>query len=706
MSKVNLQQTLRQAFNLHQQGLLEPAETLYRVVLAHLPEQADALHFLGLIQHIRGQRIAAREMLLRSVAIKPDVAMYQKNIGLFFAAVGEVDDAVAALRRALQLNPAEPDAAGRLGQLLLAANRPAEAAEVYRAVLRASPGDAGARARLAFSLENAGDFEQAIIEYQNAVAADPKLIMARFNLPMAMLAAGHRDEALRAVESLIAEFPNEPRLRTNLGNVLVAVGRHADAIAAFTASVDLSGGHPDALANLATHQLQLGDVAGSIQTYHRAIAAAPTEPTLLTDLLWAMQHRGDADDAESVSHHRLYDQRFVQPLVGEQVPHDHSPDPHRRLRVGFVSCDFRHHPVAFFFEPMLAALPREKLEITLYNVLAAQDETTGRLKQRADRWRDVASLDPAGLARLVGDDQIDILIDLSGQTGHHRLLTFARKPAPVQMTWLGYPNGSGVSAIDFRITDPIADPAGWNEKNYLETLVRLPDCFACFAPIENAPPISPLPAVTNGHATFASVGRLGKLNETMLQAWKAILDRLPESRLVVIATGLSEPSIERVFVDRLIAVGIDPARVRRVGNLSFDAFLQMHAEFDLVLDTAPFNGHTTTVQSLWMGVPAVTLAGRAHRSRMGASVMQNAGLGEFVIDDFTKYIDRAVALAGDVPKLSAIRSGMRQRLLSSPLMDARTFAGHFESLLRQAWAGWCASRIDSAKTALAGTEGR
>jgi len=368
--------------------------------------------------------------------------------------------------------------------------------------------------------------------------------------------------------------------------------------------------------------------------------------------------------------------------------HDNNRDPARPLRVGFVSPDLRHHPVARFLLALLRHHDKSNCEIYCYADPTKPDETTATLRQFADHWRNTLGRSDDQLAEQIRDDRIDILIDLAGHTSRTRLLMFARKPAPIQATYLGYPNTTGLKAIDWRITDAIADPPGQTESLHTEHLMRLPTAW-CFEPPTDAPSVASLPALANKHITFGSFSNFAKVSETTLRLWSKVMSSTPNSRLIIKSIGLDEPQTQQRIHHRLREAGIDHARVDLLGRVeSFSAHLRRYERIDIALDTFPYHGTTTTCEAMWMGVPVVTLAGTVHVSRVGVSLLTAAGFAEWIAQSTEQYAPIAHDLAGNLQKLTQLRSSLRQRLSASALCDGTTFARNFESAMRQMWKTW------------------
>jgi predicted O-linked N-acetylglucosamine transferase (SPINDLY family) len=336
---------------------------------------------------------------------------------------------------------------------------------------------------------------------------------------------------------------------------------------------------------------------------------------------------------------------------------------------------------------MILAHDRGEFEIFCYSDVRGGDACTERFRAGADGWRDIAGQSDQQVAQQVRDDRIDILVDLAGHIGGNRLLVFARRAAPVQVTYLGYQNTAGMSAMDIRLTDEHADPPGMSEKLYTERLERLPHSFFCFAPDAQAPEVNALPAATNGFVTFASLNHINKLRPEALQAWAQILKSTPKSRLLVL--GYAPGRFEANVRDVMARAGLDPARVRVVNKRPRVEYLRLHHEIDIALDTFPFNGHTTVCDALWMGVPSIMLEGNTYASRFGGTALVNLGLRELIAGSQSQYIQIATALAGNLPRLAELRSGSRERMRTSVLLDAQGFTRRLEAAYRRMWLAWC-----------------
>jgi predicted O-linked N-acetylglucosamine transferase (SPINDLY family) len=407
-------------------------------------------------------------------------------------------------------------------------------------------------------------------------------------------------------------------------------------------------------------------------------------------LLTLLHTSGDNPELIRAEHAR-WAERHAGPLYASAGFGDAREDSSDRpLRIGYVSPDFHRHPVARFFEPLLAHRDHGAFHVTCYSDVPRPDAVTARLRGLADEWRDVAGASDAAVAERIRSDRIDILVDLAGHTGGNRLLVFAGRAAPVQISYIGYPHSTGLTEMDYKVTDEYLDPPGMTEHLYTEKLVRLPGGCWCYRPGEDAPDVNALPALNAGHFTFASLNRPMKLTPGALRLWAEILRRVPNARLLAVAGRGCEqdPGLRQLFKEH----GIDPARLVLAGRRSRLDYFRLMQEVDVALDTFPHAGHTTTCDAMWMGVPTVTLAGRTHVSRLGAGVLSAVGLDRLVAATPEEYVERAVALASDLPKLAELRAGLRERMDRSPLCDGPRVARALEQAYRGMGAAGCAEK--------------
>jgi protein O-GlcNAc transferase len=437
-----------------------------------------------------------------------------------------------------------------------------------------------------------------------------------------------------------------------------------------------------------------GRVGEGGAAFRKAVELDPKSADAHGRLLYAMLHDPASTPPAIYDQHVSWAQRHASDLPKNIAPHANLPDPTRRLRIGYVSIDFRHHSVAYFVEPILASHDHQQFEIFCYSDVANPDHATARFLGYADCWRDVVGMSDGEIADLVRNDGIDILVDLVAHTTQRLLKVFARKPAPVQFTYLGYPATTGLPTIDYRITDALADPPGQTEKWHTEKLVRLPDSAWCYRPLLDAPPVAQAPCLSRGDVTFGSFNMLPKITPQMIQLWSQILRETPGSHLVVKTRSFDDEPTRRRVAGEFANAGIDPNRLelrqRTPAQLSH---LADYGNIDIELDTHPYNGTTIICESLWMGVPVVTLAGPSHLSRVGMSLLTTVGLPELVAHSPEQYVAIATALAADPLRLAALRASIRQRVADSSLRKEIPFTRNLERVYRTTWQAWCGGQV-------------
>jgi protein O-GlcNAc transferase len=532
-------------------------------------------------------------------------------------------------------------------------------------------------------------------KYHNYAEAVPDILASR---AMCQALLGKLPEAEQDFNDVLEHAPQHSEAAAmahmNLGNIALRGHRFTEATVHYEASLAASSamtGHappnPGLLNNLglSLHRRGLPELA--IERYRQALTIQPDFQDASTNLLFAMQHTPTVSAEDLFKAFQDWTARHEAPLRVLQRPHANTPDPAKKLRIGYLSGDFFRHAVANFIEPVLQAHDRQAVEVFCYATNSHVDEQTTVLRQLADHWRDVAQLADDDLAQRVRDDAIDILIDLSAHTLGHRLLVFARKPAPVQITWLGYPTTTGLQSMDYRISDAVSDPPGVADPYHSERILRLPRSQWCYRPWPHAPEVKDAPALRTGRITFGSFNNLAKLNDSVLELWAKVLIAVPEASINVVSIP-DIPSRHRV-ANALIHHGARPEQVRITGTLEYDEFWRIRDDIDIVLDAFPYNGTTTTFEALWAGLPVITLAGSHGASRSAASILTSARLSELVAHDAAAYVSIAQALARDVTRVNALRRDMRTRLIEAGLCDGKRFTRELEAAYRQAWQDWC-----------------
>jgi predicted O-linked N-acetylglucosamine transferase (SPINDLY family) len=654
MSPQQIHRAMQQAVAHHQAGRFDVAEQTYREVLKSDKRNADALHLLGVIALQAKREQEAADLINKAIMIRPQAEFFI-NLSQAYKGLGRLAECVSACRRAVQLNPNVPEAWNNLGSALKDQNQPAEA----------------------------------VAAFERAIQLRPTYASAFNNLGNALSQLERFAEAERAFRRSLELNPNDHSTWSNLGFMLGSNGRLDEAVALCTRAIQIKPDFVAGYMNLGTAYHQQGKLDEGNNAYRRGAAIDPNHARLHENLLGAFTQTTRWTPAEMLDAHMTWARKFATPPKPLPPPaNDRNPD--RKLRIGYVSPDFRTHSVAYFIEPILEQHDRSAFEITLYAHVESPDHVTERLKKKCDRWRDVVSLSEEQLAQTIRNDRIDVLVDLAGHTQGNRLIAFGYKPAPVQMTYLGYALTTGIEAIDYRLTDDVTDPPGMTESHYSEKLIRLPAPFLCYRPPENSPPPVDPPVLSKGYITFGSFNRAPKAGPETIPLWAKLLAAVPNARLMLKSRGFGDEGSRRRILDGFAGCGIDPRRIDLVeANQKLPEHLAMYGQVDIAVDTFPYHGTTTTCEALWMGVPVVSLIGRTHVSRVGLSLLQAVELGELAGETPDAYIKLATDLANDSDRLTRLRRETRQRLVASPLCDAKRLTKAIEGAIRDSFAEWC-----------------
>ncbi len=669
-------------------GDLDGAGRLYGAVLEKDPRNCVALHGAGVVAYLAGQHETAVDLVRLAVTSDPQPE-YLNTLGSAWDALGRTDAAILCYEQALQRDPACVNAHLNLGNAYRRKLEFVKAMQCYERALALDSTTALVHFNLGAMYLELRRLDAAEAALARAVELQPGLAEAYNALGIVAKERGQKDLALSLFQQALALKPGYSEPYCGLGDVLHAQNLVVEAERSYRRALELRPDSFDAHNNLANALRDQGRLAEAIGHYREAIAARPEEILAYSNLLYASNYDPGQTAASISQAHCDIVAHFESRVVHLRKPHANTPDPERRLRIAYMSPDFRAHAVSYFIEPILRAHDHARFEVYCYHNNRIADAVTQRLRGIADQWRDIANMEDEGVAERVRQDGIDILVDLAGHTSKNRLMVFARKPAPVQVTYLGYPATTGLSAMDYRITDAYADPAGADDRYYTERLVRLPHSTWCYLPPGGAPDVRPTPALERRSVTFGSFNNISKLNPEVLAAWGAILRSLPNARLLIatVPEGMARERLRAGFG----ACDVDTERLDFRGWMPTAAFHAAHHEVDIALDPFPVNGGTTTCETLWMGVPVVSLYGSTFVGRAGTSLLNAAGLGELVAGNVDDYVATAVRLAGDLDRLQAMRSGMRERLAASPLCDAERFTLALEERYRTMWSGWCAT---------------
>jgi len=569
------------------------------------------------------------------------------------------------------------------------AGRLTQAEALARQILAQQPGHAAAWHLLAVLASQVGRPDMAVELLQRAIAIDPTHAGYHSNLGRLLLDQGQLDGAIAAFRQALVCQPDFPEACNNLGVAHSKKGELDQAVACYRRAIALAPNSTDAYNNLGAILKEQGQLDEALACYDRALAINPALAGTHSNKLFAL-HFHPAIDARAIyQEHRRWNQIHAAPLglpPHTRGAHGNERSPERPLRIGYLSPDFRDHPVGRFLLPLLAAHDHEQCNIYCYYAMTGSDSVTERLAAAADQWRNIAGLTDAAAAQTIAADGIDILVDLAMHTAGNRLLIFARKPAPVQITYLAYCSTTGLDAMDYRLSDPYLDPPGGDQTLYAEQTVRLPETYWCYQPSIPTPAVGPLPMLSAGHITFGSLNNFNKLKPTTLAVWCRLLQAVGQSRLLLYA---HEGSHRQWVRDLLAQAGVDPQRVDFVARTPTTEYFQWYHRIDIALDPFPYGGGTTICDALWMGVPVISLAGQTAVSRGGLSILSNAGLPELVAANAAQYVTIASDLATNTARLADLRRTLRERLTPSPLMDAPRFARHIEAAYRGMWRNWC-----------------
>ena len=679
-----------------------------------------------LLKHYqKGQFDLAKNLAISLTRQYPNHPFSWKVLGALFQHTGKLQDSVIANQKALEISPNDEEAHYNLGNTLQALGRLEDAETSYKKAIAIKPDFAQAHNNLGVTLKELGKLDEAETSCNKAIAIKPDFAQAHYNLGVTLQELGRLDEAETSCNKAIAIEPDLAQAHNNLGITLQELGRLEDAEASYSKAIAIKPDFAEAHSNLGntlkelhrfaeaiksttkaiqinpklaeaqqTHSIilaHLSDFSDVVKHSNAAVALRPDNPTIWESRLFCYIYHPDLSAQEINAEHVRWGTRF--PTLDTDIFDLHDRSPSRRLRVGYVSPDFRGHSCRFFFEPLFSQHDHTQFELFAYSNVLTEDEHTQRFKTYFDEWRNILGASDQEVVEMVRRDRIDILVDACGHMQNNRLAVFTHKPAPIQLTWEGYSWTTGLKQMDYVLFDPYMAPPGTLA---IEEIIRLPKTRTVFRPGERAvnEPVKSLPALKTGNVTFGYSGRTERLNYKVFNAWVKILERLPTAQLVLDYRVFSDVPTQAYYRDFLAQHGIDVSRVtmRNSSNI-FEGL----GDIDILLDSFPHNGGTMVFDALWMGVPALTLASRPPVGRIGASVMTNIGLSDWVAKDEYEYVDKAESFAKNVEELARLRAGMRERMKASPLMDEAGFARDVESAFKDMWHRWCSGSKSSYK---------
>jgi len=664
---------------------MESAAKAFETVVQLRPNDAVCYNYLGTVLQKLHRDEDAAAAFNHAIRLKPDYAEAHNNLGNTLKEQHRLSEAIDQYHVALKLKPNGADAQNNLGNALKDQGKLDDALTAYRKALEFKTDDPIIYNNLGIALCAQGQYEAAIVEYNKALKLKPDDASTHYHLGNALIARGQTDAAVAAFHHALDIKPDLVEAQINLGSALLAGGETDAAITAYQTALKLKPYYPVVYNNLGNALKDQGKLDAALENYRKALELAPQNHRFGSNVIYTLHYHPDFDARAIQQELRRWQQRYAEELKKFIQPHANNRDPERQLKIGYVSADLRDSPIARFLIPLLRNHDRKGFEIFCFNNTPRADVVTENIRSLANVWRDIHSAGDQEVAQMIRNDQIDILIDLTMHMANNRLPIFARKPAPIQVTWLGYPGSTGLDTMDYRLTDPYLDPPGLDDAFYSEESIRLPDSFWCYDPLCDLPP---RPAKQNGPICFGSLNNPCKLNDQVFNLWSSILKATPDSRLLMLIYSVEHQNHIRMTFER---TGIDPTRLIFVGRLPREPYLRSYNLIDLGLDTLFYNGHTTTFDSLWMGVPIVTLKGRTAVGRGGTSILNNIGLPELVAQTPQEYVDIAVKLAENPTRLAELHRTLRERMENSPLMDAKRFARNVEAAYRNMWRKYCAT---------------
>lgn len=701
--KLSLEQATRKAKALLDEARYAPAEELARAIVEAAPLFDAGLQILGVALGEQGKYEEAVKYCAEAMAQHPDSPHQKNSLANYLTHTGELERAEQLYREALALSPGLPDATYNLGKLLVKLRRYAEAEHYLQQAVQMAANDPSVYYSLGICMYQAGNFNQAVLWFRLAHSLDPKNADIVYNIATCLQDCAQHEEAIEEYQQALELNPNfyDALLRMAMSHF---ARQRLDIAREFAENYlqhcpeSESKDDLNALMMLSAVSKAKGKHSEAIEIEKRIIEKYPEINVNFSNLLLDMVYSDEYSQEELFSWCKKFAEIYEKPIFDPSYQHPNDPDPERKLRIGYVSADFFNHSVSYFTLPLIARHDKEKFEVFTYATRNVASYVTEQYKKET-RWVPVLGMNDEDLAKRVQEDNIDILIDLSGHTGGNQLLAFAHKPAPVQVTWLGYPFSTGLSSIDYRLVDAIVEPEGMTEHLNTETLVRIPGMFCAYRPSINQPDrlltgeldVRPTPAKQHGYITFGCCNNIAKVTDYTLQLWARVLEACPGAKLLIETVDTESPATRQALSTRFESNGVPMERVILSNRAKNKQYILYH-DIDIVLDPFPCNGGTTSCDALFMSVPVVSLSGQRFMSRIGATVLTNIGHPEWVTDSPDEYVRIATDLASDIERLDQIRQNLRTEVENSPMMDEVGFTRKVERAYREMWRAWCAKQ--------------
>ncbi|TNC99705.1 MAG: tetratricopeptide TPR2 repeat protein [Gallionellaceae bacterium] len=670
------------------QERLEEAESCFRRALEITPNYAEAYSNLGGVLLVLRKADEAEVCCRKALEITPDLVAAFHHLSSILERLGRLEEAEECCRRVLEIKPDYADAYNNLGAILMGQDRRAEAEASCRCAIDIEPDYEQAHNNLAVILLGSGRLIEAEASCLRALMINPDYAQAHNNLGTILQSMGRRDEAEACHRRAIKLKSEYAEAHSNLGVTLRETGRLVEAEGSLRRAIELKPDFSDAHMNLGAVLKDIGELEEAEHSFTRALQINPASDAAFSNLLFCRSHNPTVDAATLFAEHSQFGERFEAPYIDALKRYENTRDPDRILNIGFVSGDLRNHAMAYFIEPIFEHLAgHTQIVMHAYSNHSLDDDITQRIRSYFAHWNVVYSLSDAALDKKLRADRIDILIDLSGHTAKNRLLTFARKPAPLQASWMGYPGTTGMRSMDYYFTDHYLLPPSEFDDQFTEKLVHLP-ASAPFLPSQDAPPLNDLPALANGYVTFGSFNRTSKISRSVVAVWSKILRAVPDARMVL--GGMPEDGKYDNLIEWFLEEEIARERLDFFQRSNMANYLKLHHKVDVCFDTFPYNGGTTTLHSVWMGVPTLTFAGSTVAGRTGAGVLSHAGLQAFIAYDEEEFVRKGTEWAREHNALAEIRVNLRERFSSSAAGRPELIAAGLVYALRMTWRRWCA----------------
>jgi protein O-GlcNAc transferase len=722
---VNIEEAIRLALKNYQEGNLGQAERICRKMLKNHPGNFDIHNCLGNILQDKGDLEEAKKSYQKAIELNPTyfgsyynmgdilqeqgyfddaIVCYEKviklnpifawaynNLGHILQGKGRIDDALTYYKKAIEIDPTMALAYNNIGNVQNIKKQYDEAISYYQKALQLNPNLADAYNNMGNSYQDKGQYDEAISYYQKALQLNPNFVDAYNNMGNSYQDKGQYDEAISCYQKALQLNPNFVDAYNNMGISYKEKGQYDEAISCYQKALQLNPNFAGAYNNMGIVYKDKGQIDEAEICFRHAIGINQDSSTTYSNLLLTMEYNAHHHPRTIYLEHLIYFKKYAEHFTSIIYPHKNSRDPNRKLKIGYVSPDFRRHPVSYFSESVIIEHNREYFEVFCYSNNPIHDKVTQRIQENADQWRNIVGISDEDVTELIQKDKIDILVDLAGHTAYNRILVFAQKPTPIQISWIGYLTTTGLSTMDYKIADNYTDPIGKTNQFYTEKILRLPESFLCYLPDKDAPDVGKLPALLAGHITFGSFNNFSKVTPEVFLIWAKILNELPDSCLILKGKSFRDKTTCQYAIDMFKQRDIAAHRIILQPPDPSPKHLESYNLVDIGLDTFPFNGAATTCEAMWMGVPVITIAGIAYHSSVGISLLSNVGLKDLIAKTHDEYVRLAVNLANDIERLKNLRSSLRDKMTHSPLTDAKRFTINLENSYREIWKTWCQS---------------